>query len=342
MKIQNINQFFEQSSYHMADITKKQATFRRAVAMGRIYVGEVGYKHISEQTLPKGDVLKLSEIAGVQGAKNAWQQMPMCHPLLLDHVAVFPQLEPATKSVAIYVVVATTAKTGVEMEALAGVQAALLTLYDLTKPVEPALTMSDSRLLLKEGGKKGLWLHPDGVPEELSPFIETKSQPLLANINVAVVTLSDRASKGEYQDRSGAWLCEQLQQLGANLVDYQVIADEAKVLSHTIDSMRTRAQLIVTTGGTGIAPRDITVATITSMAKFIIPGIGELLRSSGAQNVPTAWLSRSVAAVIDDTLVLTLPGSTGGVKDGIEALKGLLPHCLKLLGHQINNDNICG
>jgi molybdenum cofactor biosynthesis protein MoaC len=332
----SITDFFNNSQYQMANISKKRPTFRRAVAMGRIYVGEVGFTHIKNGTLPKGDVLKLAEIAGVQGAKNAWQNIPMCHPLLLDHAAVLLELEPKTNSVTAYSSVSLTAKTGVEMEALAAVNAALLTLYDLTKPVEPALTISDVRLLLKEGGKKGLWVHPDGLPEHLSAALLNTPQTPLSGYSAATITLSDRAFSGEYEDRSGPTLKGLLEDLGCDVKDAIILPDDPVKLSAAMSELTGKVNLIVTTGGTGLSPRDITPQTISALDGIDIPGIGELLRASSAGHVPTTWLSRSLAAVIGNTLVIALPGSTGGVRDGIEALKGILPHALDHIADKKN------
>ncbi len=326
-----LSDFFESSQYQMANISGKKPTFRRAVAMGRIYVGETGFAHIQNGTLPKGDVLKLAEIVGVQGAKNAWQNIPMCHPLLLDHAGVKLELEPDTHSVAAYSVVSLTAKTGVEMEALAAVNAALLTLYDLTKPVEPALTISDVRLLLKEGGKKGLWVHPDGLPKGLEGLGTLEASEPLLGIRAAVLTLSDRAASGDYQDRSGPLLRDLLKEMGCEIQGLTILPDDPAKLESALLVLSETCDLIITTGGTGLSKRDITPDTVMGLAHIDIPGIGELLRSSAAPHIPTAWLSRSVAVVIKDTLVITLPGSTGGVKDGIEALKSILPHALDVV-----------
>ncbi|MCJ8323444.1 MAG: bifunctional molybdenum cofactor biosynthesis protein MoaC/MoaB [Rhizobiales bacterium] len=334
----SLNSFFDASKYHMADISHKAPTFRQAITMGRIYVREIGFENIKNETLPKGDVLKLAEIAGVQGAKNCWQQIPMCHPLLLDHVAIYLELEPSTLSVAAYAIVSTTAKTGVEMEALAAVNAALLTLYDLTKPVEPALEIGDVRLLVKKGGKKGLWVHPDGIPEKLQSLLPTISERPMEAITAAVVTMSDRASKGEYADRSGVILSEKLEFYGAKINDYKILPDDPEPLTRHILALIGQVDVIFTTGGTGLAPRDITIDTIAKIADYDVPGIGELLRSSAAAHVPTTWISRSNAYVIKDTLIVCLPGSTGGVKDGIETLKNLLPHAI---GH-VQNKNMHG
>jgi len=336
----NIVRFFDESSYHMADVSNKQSTFRRAVAMGRIFVGKDAFIRIKEGTLPKGDVLKLAEIAGIGGAKNTSQLIPLCHPLPLDHVAVHHELEEETSSVAIYCIVATYAKTGVEMEALAGVNASLLTLYDLTKPVEPALTISDTRLLVKEGGKSGTWIHPDGIPEELQNLLPEQSQLPFEGIKTAVITLSDRASKGEYEDKSGKILQASLGDLGADICAYKLIADEKELLENEIKSLvDDDIDLVITTGGTGMSPRDITPETIENICDKIIPGIGELLRNSGARSTQNAWLSRSIAGMVKETLIISLPGSTGGVKDGVEALKAIIPHALD---HINNKQNIHG
>ena len=334
---QDITDFFKNSKYHMADITRKAPSFRRAIAMGTIDVGKVGFKHIKQQTLPKGDVLKLAEIAGVQGAKNAWQQIPMCHPLLLDHVAIYLEQNEGKHIITAYAIVATTAKTGVEMEALAAVNAALLTIYDLTKPVEPALCISNIRLLIKEGGKKGLWVHPDGIAKNLQDLLPSKSKRPLENIKTAVLTLSDRAYNGEYEDKSGKILKEKLQFLGCDIIDYSLLPDEADELKQKILQLTKKVDLIITTGGTGLSPRDITPQTIASLPHIEIVGIGELLRHSSAAHVPTAWLSRSIAVSIKNTLIISLPGSTGAVKDGVEALKTIIPHAL---AHLTNKKNI--
>jgi len=153
------------SGFYMADVRLKTPSARRAVAVGEIVVGSA-YSHVVSATLPKGDALMMAEIAGLQGAKHASQLMPLCHPLALDYVDVRCVGVPERQAVRVYCEAALWAKTGVEMEALAGASAALLTIYDLTKPVQPALQIESVRLLFKEGGKSGLWVHPMGMSDE--------------------------------------------------------------------------------------------------------------------------------------------------------------------------------
>lgn len=126
--------------FHMADVRRKRATARRAVAVGELQAGSA-YEDLAHGRLPKGDAIAMAEIAGLQGAKNASQLMPLCHPLPLEYIDVRCERAPERQSIRVYCEVATFARTGVEMEALAGVSAALLTLYDLTKPVQPALSI---------------------------------------------------------------------------------------------------------------------------------------------------------------------------------------------------------
>ena len=205
------------AGFHMADVRRKRPTLRRAVAVGELRAGPVGFAALAGKTLPKGDALAMAEVAGLQGAKNAAQLMPLCHPLSLEYVDVRCVPVPERHAIRVYCETSLTAKTGVEMEALAGASAALLTLYDLTKPVQPALAIEAVRLLFKEGGKKGLWIHPDGMDEAERAYYSPKADPRLDGETVAVVTLSDRAAAGVYQDRSGELLDEHLQAMGANV-----------------------------------------------------------------------------------------------------------------------------
>jgi len=144
----------------MIDVGDKPPTRRRALASGRIRMSSSAFQALRSGTNPKGDVLAQAEVAGIFAAKRTAELLPLCHPLPLDQVVVRFELEPAACAVVARCEASATARTGVEMEVLSGVCGALLAVYDLCKAVDPALTISDVHLEVKEGGKSGRWVHP--------------------------------------------------------------------------------------------------------------------------------------------------------------------------------------
>lgn len=316
------------NAFEMVDVGNKPETRRRAAAQGTISMGQEAYKRLIERTLPKGDALALAEIAGVTAAKKTAEIIPLCHPLPLDKVAVSLELDDENCSVTAHCAVSAFARTGVEMEALAGVNGALLGLYDLLKGVDAALTISGIQLNVKEGGKKGYWVHPNAD----SCWQKDVELPL-TGVRTAMITLSDRASNGEYADISGPTGTENLTSLGATIVEASVMPDEKQQLADKIKALSAAGtvDLIVTTGGTGIAERDTTPEALELACDKLIPGFGELLRQDGAQFTQFSWISRSIAGIAGNTLVIALPGNPKAVKEGLNALKGILPHTLKTL-----------
>lgn len=320
----------------MIDVGGKAPTHRIAIAEGRIVVGPHAFPLIRDRALPKGDVLVLAEIAGIQGAKSASQLIPLCHPMGLDQVQIRTELEVDDVAVRVFCTASTHAKTGVEMEALAGANAALLTIWDLTKMVEPDLLIDGVRLLAKVGGKSGRWLNPAGVPDWVEAMVSAQplqASPTLQGITAAIITLSDRAASSVYEDKATPVAKALLESLGAIVTGTYVIPDEPADLTQKIDEIRQVGQtrLIITTGGTGIAPRDQTPDTIARMADRIIPGIGEQLRLYGSQFTPFSWSSRSIGATLGNMLILTLPGNPKAVREGIECLHKQIPHLINTI-----------
>lgn len=320
------------SGFHMADVRRKRATERRAVAVGELRAGPVGYAALVGRTLPKGDALAMAEVAGLQGAKNAAQLMPLCHPLSLEYVDVRCMPVPERQAIRVYCEASLTAKTGVEMEALAGASAALLTLYDLTKPVEPALSIEGVRLLFKEGGKKGLWVHPEGLSEEEHAHYRPKAEPRLEGETVTVITLSDRAHAGVYEDRSGAVLATAVEGMGAT-VRRRLLPDGIEPLAEALrEEAALGTPLVLCTGGTGFGPRDLAPEALARVATREVPGLAEWFRHASSEHTPLAWLSRARSALVGDgTLVLCLPGSPKAVAQGMVILGPLLPHALAMM-----------
>lgn len=317
----------------MIDVGNKPIKHRIAVASGEIVVGAEAFALIRDRKLPKGDVLMLAEIAGIQGAKKACEMIPLCHPMGLDMVRIVTELLPEDNAVRVYCVASVHARTGIEMEVLAGVNAALLTLWDLSKMIEANLAMRDIRLLAKKGGKSGLWLNPAGVPDWVTELVKPPAEKVLSGRKAAVLTLSDRAAKGEYEDASGALLKTILENAGCIICDYRVIPDDKGEITATVQDMvkNHTPHLLVTTGGTGVSPRDDTPEALRPLFDKEIPGVGELLRSDGAGYTPLSWSSRAVGGIIGATVVATLPGNPSAVKEGLSALlPKLIPHLIRI------------
>ena len=143
----------------MVDVSAKAATHRVAVATGRIQMMPATLALVQAGTSKKGDVLGIARIAGIQGAKRTSDLIPLCHPLALTRVAVeFEVLEGSIPTIVCNATAETVGPTGVEMEALTAVQVALLTIYDMCKAADRGMTITDVKLLEKQGGKSGHWV----------------------------------------------------------------------------------------------------------------------------------------------------------------------------------------
>jgi cyclic pyranopterin phosphate synthase len=164
-------EIFKKISFNMVDVSLKKETFRRALASGKIFVEKEVFDLIKNKEMPKGDPITLAEVSAVLGVKKTSELIPLCHPLPIDHTATKIVMYENEFSLEVFCTVSAVAKTGVEMEAIMGVNAALITIYDLSKIVNPNLRIDNIKLLIKEGGKSGLWKYPDGLPGFLEDII---------------------------------------------------------------------------------------------------------------------------------------------------------------------------
>jgi molybdopterin adenylyltransferase len=153
------------------------------------------------------------------------------------------------------------------------------------------------------------------------------------SFSAAVLTVSDRAAAGQREDTSGAAIRELLSSIGIEVVRYDIVADEQNAVA---DRLRKWAdervmQLIVTTGGTGLGPRDVTPEATKAVLEYEVPGIAEAMRAEGLRHTPMSMISRALTGVRNRVLIINLPGSPKGVRENLAVVLPVLQHALELL-----------
>jgi cyclic pyranopterin phosphate synthase len=329
----------------MVDVGDKAETARTAIARGRLVTTPEVVRLVRADDLPKADVLATARIAGIGGAKRTSELIPLCHPLPLTSVRVDFELDAEAGTIAIEATAKTTGRTGVEMEALTAVAVAGLTLHDMIKAVDPAAMLTEVRLAFKSGGKRGEWRRegevvkgPDARQTTLDAAGGAAPAAAPADVPAAIVLVSStRAATGERDDTTGPVIAGWLAKHGFPDAVVRVVADagiapalRAAVAEHPV--------LVLTTGGTGVSPSDRTPEATAAVLDRELPGVAEALRARGLVNTPLAALSRGLAGVAGDTLVVNLPGSRGGVADGLDVLDALLPHLVDQLRGRADHD----
>ncbi len=161
--------------------------------------------------------------------------------------------------------------------------------------------------------------------------MDASGRPALTGRTARVVTASHRAAAGVYDDRSGPVVVAWLRERGFDCPDATVVADGEPVADALRAAVAAGADVVITTGGTGISPTDATPEMTRAVLDYEVPGLADAIRAAGAPTVPTAVLSRGLSGVAGRTLVVNLPGSTGGVRDGLGVLDGVLDHAVDQL-----------
>lgn len=296
----------------MISITHKNETLRSAVARGKIGMASETVALVRENKVPKGNVIEAARIAGMMAAKKTPDLIPDCHPLALDRCHL--SFNIVSDGVEISAEVETIAKTGVEMEALTAVSVAALTLYDMLKPVDKNLFIGEIRLVEKKGGKSQ---YQEKIPK---------------HFRAAVVVTSDGTFQGKREDKSGRIIEERLRQLGMTEIEYLVLPDEKeKIVAALKKFCAAGIPLIVTTGGTGLGPRDVTVEATRDVIEREMPGAAEAMRAFGQKRTPYAMLSRGIVGVCGKTIIANLPGSSRGTEESLDALFPALFHTYGML-----------
>ena len=295
----------------MVDVGDKPETLRVAVAQAIVKVEPTTMDLIKEGNSPKGNIVDAARLSATLAAKKTWELLPYCHPIDIDSIRVDIKLQE--KSIEVLVSVKNIAKTGVEMEAMTGACIGALTIYDMLKPVDENLSIESIRLVNKEGG--------------LKTFFERFDRKLRSG----VIVTSD--SRGKKEDKSGKIIIDRLLNYAFEVVEYKIIPDEM----HLIESELKRfcddlgVDLLLTTGGTGLGPRDVTPEATKKIIQKEINGVTEALRSYGQRRTPLSMLSRGTAGIRGHTVIVNLPGSVKGVSESLDCLFPGILHVYKMI-----------
>jgi len=297
----------------MINVSGKINTLRFAKAAGSIKVDEGVIQKVIDKEIPKGDVLEVSRVAGIQAAKKTSEQLVFCHNLPLEWVDIIFKIEGDT--IHVQAEAEAISRTGVEMEALTAVSTTLLNIYDMLKPFDKEMEISSIRLLEKKGGK--------------SDFKEHFPHPVKA----ALLRVSDEIAQGTRPDNSTKPVREILELQNVEVKYADTIGSDRQALRNAISDLADSNQyhIIFTIGATGLMQEDHVAGVTEELIDFKIPGIAEAMREFGRNRTPYANYSRATAGVRGETLIINLPGSSRGAIESAQALFPGLKHALRMM-----------
>ena len=293
----------------MIDVSQKFDTLRYAKAEGCITTDREIIGRIKDKTVPKGDVLEISRAAGISAAKKTSEIITFCHPIPVDWISISHELfEDKIKVIS---EVKAVWKTGVEMEAITAVTASLLNMYDMLKPLTNNLLITDIKVVEKRGGKSNF-------------------RDEYLNIKAAVIVISDSTYNKEREDKSGKIIKEFLENNSIAVEFFEVLPDDKEKIKLRLEELadKEKIDLILTTGGTGLGPKDFTPEATSEVIEKQVPGIAEAMRKYGKDRTPYAMLSREVAGIRGSSIIITLPGSSWGVLESLQCFISRIASCI--------------
>jgi len=300
----------------MFDVGHKPETYRIAKAQAILKVKPETISLIKEGKTPKGDIFETAKVSGTLAAKKTPDLLPYCHPLPIDNVTIGVSLNQ--DSIEITAETETVWKTGVEMESLTAVSIAALSIYDMLKPIDDSLVIESIKLLNKKGGK--------------SDFKQKFDKKLRA----AILVTSDSISSGEKSDQSGKIIAERLEQLGIDVIESKIIPDDVDQIESLLKQFcdEQKIDLVLTCGGTGVGPNDVTPEATIKVLEKQVTGVAEMLRNYGQQRVPFSMLSRGLTGIRGKSVIVNLPGSTSAITDAMDSLFPGILHIFKMMENE--------
>ncbi|MCP5485704.1 MAG: bifunctional molybdenum cofactor biosynthesis protein MoaC/MoaB [Spirochaetales bacterium] len=278
---------------------------RSARAQGSLRCSLETLTRIQDHTLPKGNLLDVARAAALLAAKNTSRLIPQSHTINIGYADVQFELVPENESasgpgVSCRVLVESIDRTGPEMAALTAVNVALLTIYDLLKPIDKKLSITGIRLIERTGGD------PAPRPGE----------------RCVVLVVSDAVESGEKSDRAGPLVAAMVQEAGVAVMQHRVLPAQKARLGEELEAALTRGvHFAFVVGGSGLASHEITPDMVRDLCDRDVPGVRDAMLAHGRERTSLAMLSRLYAGVYGGSLlVVTLPGSSRGARESLEAV----------------------
>lgn len=282
----------------MIDITHKTNTLKLATAEAVVKVGSYDtMEAIKKNEIAQGDIFETSKAAGLLGVKRTSELLPNFHAAAIEYASV--EYEVSEKEICIFFTVKSICKSDLSVVAMHGASVVALNICEMLKSMDQDVEIGAIRVIKQKGAK---------------PFKPVR----LEGVSVDIVVCSNPVLNGEKEDTAGKAVRNKLMAFGLTDFKYAVVASDADKIEKRL--LSSTASLIIFVGGTGTAAKDITPDTIVPLLDMRLSGVEETMRRYGQDRMPYAMLSRTVAGVKDERVVLAVPGSTNGASEAIDAV----------------------